>query len=286
MNEFKSDKIDESGQELSARTRLGDQLRTARETLGYSHEDVASHIRIRPALLKALETGNYDHFSSVVYIKGFIKTYADFLRIPSEPLLVLYEIEPHEKKRNPIFESIGSSSSYKGPGRKVVFGLSLCAILVMFATLDLSKSNHQIEHFELPEQMNMVSTEENAAANQQHSPEFSSSIIKEDVSEMEPQLFGDPKLYLIELPRTNNPILRPEKITLTPQKEGWVELYNGETLLLRTRLSSSQSYFLLKSEVTMLLIKEGDWLKIQTPEKDLLLNKSTNCHDFYCDLTG
>jgi hypothetical protein len=281
-------------QAISPRREIGRQLKLARDNLGFSYEHIASIIRIRPALLKALEDGDYSVFSSVVYIRGFIKTYAQFLKIPFEPLLELYQKDPHEKKASQVYDLVEAAHAQKRPGGKLVFATSLCLVLIILVSIDWQRvETDRSGSYKLPPESSKLAevvidppaTAETSSEMIQN--EDKTSVIEISPSQPEPILtpFGEEHLYLIGIPRTNNPILKPDKITLVPEKDGWIELYNGEALLLRTRLNASQSYLIPRSEVTTLLVKEGDWAKIYGSNKEMKIEKSLTCNDYYCDLS-
>jgi cytoskeletal protein RodZ len=58
---------------------IGSSLREARERRGLSPEDVQKAIRIRDRYLNALEEERWELLPGEAYIKGFLRTYADFL---------------------------------------------------------------------------------------------------------------------------------------------------------------------------------------------------------------
>ena len=66
---------------------IGEKLRQARETRKLSLEQVAQQTRIRMRYLEALEQGNFDIFPSSTQLGGFLRTYAQYLKIDPEPLL-------------------------------------------------------------------------------------------------------------------------------------------------------------------------------------------------------
>src|SRR5512136_2809067 len=65
--------------------------RETRETLGLSLDDAARVTRIGKAHLQALEEGIYDRLPSEVYIKGFLRVYAAYLKLPENVVLRAYE---------------------------------------------------------------------------------------------------------------------------------------------------------------------------------------------------
>jgi len=66
---------------------IGEKLCQAREARKLSLEQAAQQTRIRLRYLKALEQGDLDSLPSVTQARGFLRTYAQFLRLDPEPLL-------------------------------------------------------------------------------------------------------------------------------------------------------------------------------------------------------
>lgn len=59
--------------------KVGEKLREARIEAGEDLHHVAETLRIRPAYLQALESGDYDTFPGRAYAYGFLRAYADYL---------------------------------------------------------------------------------------------------------------------------------------------------------------------------------------------------------------
>ncbi len=72
---------------------LGEQLRTRREELGISLEDVSAEIRIRPKYLQALEESRFSELPGRVATKGFLRNYARYLGLDPEEVLESYRQE-------------------------------------------------------------------------------------------------------------------------------------------------------------------------------------------------
>lgn len=66
---------------------IGAQLRAAREARELTLEDIERTTRIRAKYLQALEEENFDVLPGVVYVRGFLKSYARELGLDPEPLL-------------------------------------------------------------------------------------------------------------------------------------------------------------------------------------------------------
>jgi cytoskeletal protein RodZ len=65
---------------------VGEQLRQAREQQGLSFQHLGELTKIKTDHLRALEESNWDAFSAPVYIKGFVRTYAQALHLDAAAL--------------------------------------------------------------------------------------------------------------------------------------------------------------------------------------------------------
>lgn len=70
---------------------IGDKLRAKREKMGWTIKDVSRKTRIASKYLKALEEEDYSVFPSEVYLKGYLKLYAEVLKLKAEDLIKEYE---------------------------------------------------------------------------------------------------------------------------------------------------------------------------------------------------
>jgi len=71
----------------------GDELRQRREALGLDLGEVAATLRIKLAYLAALEAGRPDELPGAVYAIGFLRTYADYLRLDCGEMLRRFKQE-------------------------------------------------------------------------------------------------------------------------------------------------------------------------------------------------
>lgn len=67
---------------------IGNQLRSQRETLGLSLEEIEQHTHLRIRYLKSLEAGDIDALPSPVQGRGMLNNYASFLGLDAEKLLL------------------------------------------------------------------------------------------------------------------------------------------------------------------------------------------------------
>lgn len=73
--------------------KLGEVLRTARETKGVDLPRVERDTKIRARYLAALEKGDYRELPGAVYTKGFLRNYGQYLGLDPEYLIDLYRLE-------------------------------------------------------------------------------------------------------------------------------------------------------------------------------------------------
>ncbi len=132
---------------------IGQQLRNARLEQELTLDQVSEALHIRAAYLKALEEENYQLLPSPVQVKGFLKSYADYLHLPieKEQKTVPSDIGPDDvadagsEQENPKSEPDSASSKilFQEIGavlqnRREVLGLS---------KLDIEAHTHIPEHY-------------------------------------------------------------------------------------------------------------------------------------------
>ncbi|MDP7011229.1 MAG: helix-turn-helix domain-containing protein [Verrucomicrobiota bacterium] len=66
---------------------VGEQLRHARESQGYSISDVVGMTNLMTDQVSALESGDWTTFAAPVYVRGFVRSYAGVLKLDAERLL-------------------------------------------------------------------------------------------------------------------------------------------------------------------------------------------------------
>jgi hypothetical protein len=63
---------------------IGHSLRSARERQGMEHPEVELATKVRAKYLRALEEEDFDSLPGDAYVRGFLRTYADFLGLDGE----------------------------------------------------------------------------------------------------------------------------------------------------------------------------------------------------------
>src|SRR5258708_18031767 len=79
--------------------RVCQQLRQARESQNLSVQQVAEITKIRGDHIRAVEDANFEVFSALVYIKGFVRTYATLLKLNVPSVMADLDSELKQSKK-------------------------------------------------------------------------------------------------------------------------------------------------------------------------------------------
>jgi cytoskeleton protein RodZ len=86
------------------RITVSDMLRNRRIECGLEVDYVAQILRIRPAVLIAIEKGEFDQLPGPAYAVGFVRSYATYLGLDAEALVVRFKNETTAVARRPQLE--------------------------------------------------------------------------------------------------------------------------------------------------------------------------------------
>src|SRR5438094_289311 len=111
----------------------GETLRQPRLDRGVSLADAARETRLRRSYLEALEAQALRALQPVVYTRGFLKTYAEYLGLSGEAMVDLYQPtarrEPGPSLR-PAAQRVAIPRQI--PLRPVMYGLSSIVLIALF----------------------------------------------------------------------------------------------------------------------------------------------------------
>ena len=82
-------------------SRVGAELRMARQRLGWALPDVAQRMRIRLPYLEAIEEGRLADLPGNAYAMGFLRSYSTFLGLDAAEVARRFRAEAHEVNRKP-----------------------------------------------------------------------------------------------------------------------------------------------------------------------------------------
>jgi cytoskeletal protein RodZ len=132
---------------------VGEQLHQAREAKHLTVEQVAEITKIRSDHLRALEEGNFDIFSAPVYIRGFVRTYSNVLKLNVPQVMADLDAElgqtskfseppPLSGEPHGVLDFLMLQLS-KVDWRKGVFGLIAVVLVLIGLTVYLSWRHYQ-----------------------------------------------------------------------------------------------------------------------------------------------
>lgn len=129
--------------------KIGSILRAKREEKGISLDEVSNVLCLRKSLIQAIESGKWDFLPHEVYVRSYVKEYANFLKIYDEILPELTEknneIEPDTKTDNQVIEKPirrFRKITFTNLPRKALVYPSIVLILAGFYMIERMKRDH------------------------------------------------------------------------------------------------------------------------------------------------
>lgn len=86
---------------------IGAYLKSVRENQGKDVDEVANQIFIRPAIVRAIETADWESLPEPVFVQGFIRRYGDYLGLDGKELSQQFESTPVSVLPDPKLASQG-----------------------------------------------------------------------------------------------------------------------------------------------------------------------------------
>lgn len=92
-------------------SELGQKFKTEREKRGISIQEVGLSLKISPRVIAAIESGDRSSLPAKTFVRGFVKSYAQYLRIDVKEIMDLFQAEFNtEPTLSPIPGTEGESS--------------------------------------------------------------------------------------------------------------------------------------------------------------------------------
>jgi len=117
---------------------LGEKLRTAREKLGYTLEQIARDTHIARRYLSAMEEEDFSLFPAETYLKGFLQNYAEYLGLNAEEILLMYRNMRIQEQPIPLEQLLEKRSSKRRPlliGSLLALALLIIGLIVILIVL-------------------------------------------------------------------------------------------------------------------------------------------------------
>lgn len=84
--------------------RTGEILKKAREQKGLSINEIALSLKISSKVLKAIEDGDANQLPAKTFLRGFVQSYANYLRLDVNEVLRIFQDEMGTTKPSPIIQ--------------------------------------------------------------------------------------------------------------------------------------------------------------------------------------
>src|SRR6187401_1327929 len=114
---------------------VGQYLREQREERGMSVEEVSRATRVPVSSVERIESDRFDELPGEVFVRGFLKSYARALNVPSDDVLARYTAS----RRVAWVTPLPLASANPKPARGHRFGVAIAFVLLLILfTLALS----------------------------------------------------------------------------------------------------------------------------------------------------
>lgn len=178
MTEDKTEALKENARDVLgdySSLSIGGVLRKTRLQYGLTLEQVHQATRIKHIYLEALEDEDFERLPGAVYVTGFVRSYADYLGLDSEQMLLLLKKKTGPKPVRPVYNFPVANDEQKIPGKKVVIG-STIALIIILSALAVGKSGYKTDEIPaVPEELvNQMAVPEKPA--EEDAPEASAPI--------------------------------------------------------------------------------------------------------------
>lgn len=130
-----SDTHDNDIADIAPQASPGDMLKRERERQGMSQEAVATALNLRPAVVRGMESDNYDEVPVAAYRRGYLRAYSRLLDVDDKPIIAAYNTRfgstESERKVTPVHVT-------KPPSRLGAWLFKLFTVLVVVALIALT----------------------------------------------------------------------------------------------------------------------------------------------------
>jgi len=123
---------------LPQKEGLGEKLAKKRISLGLDVKDIEKAIRIRHKYIEMIENGRYDKLPPDVYVRGFVRNYAAYLKLDPDKVMKLYERERgllenvnKAKKGVPVVKPLVAPRLVVTPKTITIAGIVCIALLIL-----------------------------------------------------------------------------------------------------------------------------------------------------------
>lgn len=215
--------------EASPRIDAGSQLREERIRQGITFDEITAAIGVRPLILKAIEENDRASLPAEVFVRGFIKLYADHLGLDSAAILASYAPRPVLPENEDLSsqDSIPDILRLSREAREPLFTLSparigwgVAAVLVIVIALYFGGKNRPPPS-PLPQGQGVIEAPApvDQVAPQNETSDIQSAILDQDTAPGDGEAADDPAGVSLPAPQSpvaDSPAVTPPSVELPP----------------------------------------------------------------------
>lgn len=231
-------------------------LKSKREELSLSIEDICRELKLDKKIIKNIESGNFSNFKSYLFLKGYIKNYADFLGI---------DINIPESRYKKKYKNINESrkKEYKKKSKKkylnknkYLFILLIFVLLSIFISVYKNKDQENIDVNLISESLEIVETKK-----LQNDDKLN---IKNEISENTSKKIIQKNIVSSSI--VNNSLIQNEKIEIENTD-------NSKTNTIKKNTVIFNSDYALENKIEKILeikYNEDSWTEIIDSNQDIV----------------
>ena len=109
--------------------KIGKILQTERREQGLTRQEISSQLRIAERYLKNIEIGNADELPAMAYVIGYVRTYANFLKLDAASLCAELKISLSAKESRPQYEFINQKFQHKSTAGRTALAALVAGVV-------------------------------------------------------------------------------------------------------------------------------------------------------------
>lgn len=126
-----------TGAEQAGRVNPGEVLRAERERVGFTADEVATHLRLTRATLGYLEAGRFERLPGDTFARGYVRAYARLLKLDPARFVEQYDRYVGINSRESSVHTIDKVDVKPKRGARVVMTVSTLLIILIMVFLGL-----------------------------------------------------------------------------------------------------------------------------------------------------
>src|SRR5690606_35213162 len=126
-----------TGAEQAGRVNPGELLRAERERVGFTADEVATHLRLTRATLGYLEAGRFERLPGDTFARGYVRAYARLLKLDPARFVVQYDRYVGTNSRESSVHTIDKVDVKPKRGARLAMTLSTLLIILIMVFLGL-----------------------------------------------------------------------------------------------------------------------------------------------------